>query len=200
MTVNTFEVAVLRILVKRQQSLKLSVLVSGFPDEYEDSVFSAVSSLRLQGYIILDDYQPNGYVCIDKERRKEILHIVNSDIYSHKSPTIKEEYTDVPIDKRKSFRPIITRYPIPQAIRSVTLSSLLIIGLVIALGSTVSTTSPDTESVAYHQYIPHKTWSSGHGEYDPDEVNNPHHSSSLPASASFVSIKDCNRNPLHQQT
>jgi hypothetical protein len=200
MTVNTFEVAVLRILVKRQQSLKLSVLVSGFPDEYEDGVLSAVSSLRLQGYIILDDYQPNGYVCINKERRKEILHIVNSDIYSQKSSSIKEEYTDVPIDKRKSFRPIITRYPIPQAIRAVALSSLLIIGLVIVLGSSASTTSPDTESVAYHQYIPHKKWSSGYGEYDPDDVNNHYHSSSLPASVSFVSIKDCNRDPSHQQT
>ncbi|MDQ4050849.1 MAG: hypothetical protein M3093_04485 [Thermoproteota archaeon] len=199
MTVNTFEVAVLRILVKRQQSLKLSVLVGGFPDEYEDSVLSAVSSLRLRGYIILDDYQPNGYVCINKERRKEILHIVNSDIYSYKSSPIKEEYIDIPIDERKSFRPIITRYPIPRAIRAVALSSLLIIGLVIALGSSVSTTSPDTESVAYHQYIPHKKWSSGYGEYDPDAVND-HHSSSLPASVSFVSIQNCNLNPSHQQT
>jgi hypothetical protein len=199
MTVNTFEVAVLRILVKRQQSLKLSVLVGGFPDEYEDSVLSAVSSLRLQGYIILDDYQPNGYVCINKERRKEILHIVNSDIYSQKSSSIKEEYTDVPINEKRSFRPIVTRYPIPQAIRAIALSSLLITGLVIALGSSVSTTSPDTEFVAYHQYIPHKKWSGGYGEYDHDRVNDPH-SSSLPASASFVSMKDCNQNPSHQQT
>ncbi len=83
MAVNTFEVAVLRILVKRQQSLKLSILVSGFPDEYEDSVLSAVSSLRLQGYIILDDYQPNGYVCVlikNGERKSCILSI---QIYIH---------------------------------------------------------------------------------------------------------------------
>jgi hypothetical protein len=75
--VNTFEVAVLRILVKRQQPLKLSTLVSGFPDDCEDNVLSAVSSLKLHGFVVLDDYQPNGDVSINRERRKEILQIVD---------------------------------------------------------------------------------------------------------------------------
>jgi len=68
--VNTFEVAVLRILIKRQQPLKLSTLVSGFPDDCEDSVLSAVSSLKLHGYLVLDDYQPNGYVSINRETKE----------------------------------------------------------------------------------------------------------------------------------
>jgi len=201
MTVNTFEVALLRILVKRQQqSLKLSVLVSGFPDDCEDSVLSAISSLRLQGYIMLDDYQPNGYVSINRERRKDILHIVNSNIDSHdpKSSHIKEDYTDTPVKEKRGFDQMIAGYPISQAIRAVALSSLLIVGLVIALGSSVSTTSPDTEYVAYHQYIPHK-WSGAYGIDDPDRVNNPV-PSSLSASPSLVSLKDCNPKPSQQQT
>jgi hypothetical protein len=200
--VNTFEVAVLRILIKRQQQpLKLSVLVSGFPDDCEDSVLSAISSLRLQGYIMLDDYQPNGYVSINRERRKEILQIVDSDINSNNpiGPHIKENHTGTHIKEKRSFRQIIARYPISQTIRTVAISSLLIVGLVIALGSSVSTTSPDTESVVYHQYVPHKKWSGAYGIYDPGGVNSPA-SSSLPVSASFVSVKDCNQNPSQQQT
>jgi hypothetical protein len=201
--VNTFEVAVLRILIKRQQQpLKLSVLVSGFPDDCEDSVLSAISSLRLQGYIMLDDYQPNGYVSINRERRKEILQIVDSDINSNNSigPHIKEEdYTGSHIKEKRSFGQIIARYPISQAITAVAISSLLILGLVIALGSSVSTTSPDTESVAYHQYVPHKELSGSYGIHDPDGVNSPA-LSSLPASASFVSVKDCNQSPSQQHT
>ncbi len=198
---NTFEVAVLRILIKRQQQpLKLSVLVSGFPDDYEDSVLSAISNLRLQEYIVLDDYQPNGYVSINRERRKEILQIVDSDIYSHtpKSPPIKDGHSDMDLkEKERNFGQIIAKYPISQAIRALALSSLLIVGLVIALGSSVSTTSPDTESVAYHQYIPHKKWTGAYGIYDPDSIDN-RAPSSLTASASFVSLKDCNQKPSQQ--
>ena len=199
---NTFEIAVLRILIKRQQQpLKLSVLVSGFPDDCEDSVLSAISSLRLQGYIMLDDYQPNGYVSINRERRKEILQIVDSDINSNNpiGPHIKEEYTGTPLKEKRNFGQIIARYPISQAIGAVAISSLLIVGLVIALGSSVSTTNPDTESVAYHQYVPHKELSGAYGIYDPDGVSSPA-LSSLPASASFVSVKDCNQNPSQQHT
>ncbi len=92
---NTFEVAVLRILIKRQQPLKFSTLVRGFPDDCEDSVLSAISSLKLHGYVTLDDYQPNGYISINRERRKEILQIVDSDIYPRKSeaPHTRENYS-----------------------------------------------------------------------------------------------------------
>ena len=198
---NTFEVAVLRILIKRQQQpLKLSVLVSGFPDDNEDSVLSAISTLRLQGYIVLDDYHPNGYVSINRERRKEILQIVDSDIYSHtpKSSPIKDGHSDMDLkEKKRNFGQIVAKYPISQTIKALALSSLLIVGLVIALGSSVSTTSPDTESVAYHQYIPHEKWNDAYGIYDPDSIDDPA-SSSLTASAFFVSLKDCNQKPSQQ--
>jgi hypothetical protein len=201
--VNTFEVAVLRILIKRQQPLKLSTLVSGFPDDCEDSVFSAISSLRLHRYILLDDYQLNGYISINRERRKEILQIVDSNIYLHKleAPHTIENYNSIPIKEKKSFGQIITRYPISQTIRTIAVSSLLIVGLVIALGSSMPTTSPDTESVAYSQYMPpHKKWSGAYGADGHDGVKNPAPPSYSPAPASFVALKDCNQKPSQQQT
>ena len=192
---NTFEVAVLRILIKRQQPLKLSTLISGFPDDCEDSVLSAISSLKLHGYVMLDDYQPDGYVSINRDRRKEILQIVGSDISSRNLEVrhTKENHSSIPIEEKKSFGQVIARDPISQRIRTIVISSLLIVGLVIALGSSsIPTTSPDTEFVAYHHYIAHKKWSSAYGADDHDGDKNSASPYARP-SASFVASKDCNQ-------
>jgi hypothetical protein len=201
--VNTFEVAVLRVLVKRQQPMKLSALVDGFPDDSEDSVLSAVSTLKLQGYLMLDDYQPNGYVSINKARRKEILQIVDSDIHSHEfdTPQVKEKDDDssISIPERKSPRQVTARHKIAPGIRTIAFSSLLIVGLVSAIGISLPTaTSPESEFIAYHEYTAHKKWSGEHraGVHDGDKIS----SAPYPAmSASFVALKDCNQRPLHGQ-
>jgi hypothetical protein len=201
--VNTFEVAVLRVLIKRQQPLKLSALVNGFPDDSEDSVLSAVSTLKLQGYLVLDDYQPNGYVSINKVRRKEILQIVDSDIHSHEfeSPQVEEKDDDssISIPEKKSPRQVTARHKIAPGIRTIAFSSLLIVGLVSAIGISLPTaTSPESEVVAYHEYTAHKKWSGEHraGVHDGDKIS----SAPYPAmSASFVALKDCNQRPLHEQ-
>jgi hypothetical protein len=202
--VNTFEVAVLRIIIKRQQPLKLSALVNGFPDDCEDDVLSAVSSLRLQGYIMLNDYQPNGYLSLNRERRKDILQILDPDINSDKLEALhakEENHNSISIKEKKSFRKLIPRYPISQAVRTIAISSLLIIGFAIALGSSMPTTSPDTESVAYHhQYMPpHKKLSVAYGTHDNDGIMNST-SSYTPAPASLVPLKDCIQKPSQQQT
>jgi hypothetical protein len=202
--VNTFEVAVLRVLIKRQQPMKLSTLVSGFPDDCEDSVLSAVSSLKLRGYVLLDDYQPNGDVSINRERRKEVLKIVDSDIYSHEvEAQHTKEKSSPPIKEIKGFAQITARYPISQGIRAIAISTLLVIGLVSALGISMPTTSPDTEFVAYHQYTPYKKWDGGgagaaHGADDHEGDTIPA-SPYPPSSASFVAMKDCNEKLLQQQ-
>ncbi len=198
---NTFEVALLRILIKRQQPLKLSALVSGFPDDCEDGVLSAVSNLRLQGYIMLNEYQPNGYVSFNRERRKDILQILDPDINSDKlkAPHTKENHNDIPIKEKKSFDHLIPRYPISQAVRTIAISSLLIAGFAIALGSSMPTTSPDTEYVAYHQYVPHKKWSVAYGADDHDNIENST-SSYTPVPASLVALRDCIKEPSQQQT
>jgi hypothetical protein len=200
--VNTFEVAVLRVLIKRQQPLKLSTLVSGFPDDSEDNVLSAISSLKLQGYLVLDDYQPNGYVSINRRRRKEILQIVDSDIHLRKfeSPHV-EEKDGIPIPGKKSPLKVTTRHLITPGIRTVAVSSLLIVGLVSAIGiSLPAATSPDSEFVAAydHAYIAHKKWSSAHraDAHEGDKISS---ASYPPISASFVALKDCNQKPLQEQ-
>jgi hypothetical protein len=201
--VNTFEVAVLRVLIKRQQPLKLSALVNGFPDDSEDSVLSAVSTLKLQGYLVLDDYQPNGYVSINKVRRKEILQIVDSDIHSHEfeSPQVeeKDDSSGISIPEKKSPRQVAARRKIAPGIRAIAFSSLLIVGLVSAIGISLPTaTSPESEFIAYHEYTTHKKWSGEHraGVHDGDKIS----SAPYPAmSASFVALKDCNQRPLHGQ-
>ena len=133
---NRFEVAVLRVLIKRQHPLKLSTLINGFPDDAEDNVLSAVSSLKLCGYLVLDDYQPNGYVSVNRERRKEILHIVSSDIHSDKfeGPYTKEE-DNIPVPGKKSPPQIIARLKISSGNKAIAISSLLIAGLVTTIGN-----------------------------------------------------------------
>jgi hypothetical protein len=198
--VNTFEVAVLRILIKRQQPLKLSTLVSGFPDDYEDYVLSAISNLKLQGYLMLDDYQPNGYVSINRERRKEILQIVDSNIRLHKFESPHVEAKDpISVPGKKSPLKVTKRQLITSGIRTVAFSSLLIIGLVSAIGISLPTaTSPDSEFVAYHGYIAHKKWSSAQGPDDHESEKIPS-AAYPPISAAFVALKDCNQKPLEEQ-
>ncbi len=204
---NTFEVAVLRILVKRQlQPLKLSLLVGGFPDDCEDSVLSAISTLRLQGYILLDDYQPNGYVSINRERRKEILHIVNSDIINSnklEAPKAMKNYyhNSIPIEEKTSGR-IVMGYPVSQAVKTIGISSLLIFGFVLALGSSIPATSPETGSPLYYQqYMSYNKWGdSAYGaNYEHGRNANPT-SPYGPPPASSLALKDCSQKPSQQQT
>jgi hypothetical protein len=201
--VNTFEVAVLRILIKRQQPIKLSALVSGFPDDCEDSVLSAISSLKLHGYIQIDDYQPNGYISIISERRKEVLQIVDSDIYPRNFDAHNKGEKSAPaIKEKKGFLRIVARYPISQGSRAIAISLLLVLGLVSALGMIMPATSPDTEFVTHNPYIAHKKWAGGggvHGENERADGMIPS-SSYTPSAASFVALKNCNLSQSQLQT
>jgi hypothetical protein len=200
--VNTFEVAVLRVLIKRQQPLKLSTLVSGFPDDSEDDVLSAVSGLKLQGYLVLDDYQPNGYVSINNARRKEILQIVDSDIHSHEFESLNLEEkgsSATSTSTKKSHGQVTVRHRIAPGIRTIAFSSLLIVGLVSAIGISLPTaTSPDSEFAAYYEYSAHKKWSGVHRAdvHEGDKISSAPYP---PLSASFVALKDCNQKSLQEQ-
>jgi hypothetical protein len=200
--VNTFEVAVLRVLIKRQQPLKLSTLVSGFPDDVEDDVLSAVSGLKRRGYLALDDYQPNGYVSVNRERRMEILRIVGSDIHSDKfeGPYTKEEASISVPEKKSPPKIIISRHNFSSGNKAIAISSLLIVGLVGTIGISIPVaTSPDSELIAYHGYIAHnKWWSAVHGA-DDDQDEKFSSARYPPLSHSFVALKDCSQKPLHQE-
>ncbi len=203
---NAFEVAVLRVLIKRQQPVKLSALVSGFPDDCEDGVLSAVSSLRLYGYINLNDYQPNGHVSISRERRREILRIVDPGINSDKLEVTgpNENYhNNAPLDK-KSFGHLVSIYATSQTARTFAISSLVIVGIIFALGSNMPATSPDVGPVIYYHHMPYKKWASNaYGAYEHEDINNltlsPLHAPPPPPATS-ISLKDCNQKLSQQQT
>ncbi len=77
---NSFEVALLRILVKKRAPVKLGILVEGFPDENEDNVLAAISSLKLKGYLHLTEYHPDGLVSLIKDKQREAIKIVSMNI------------------------------------------------------------------------------------------------------------------------
>jgi hypothetical protein len=201
---NIFEIAVLRVLIKRQQPMKLSILVGGFPDDSEDNVLSAISSLKLRGYLVFDDYQPNGYISINRERRKEILQIVDSDIHVDKFQSLpdKEKKAGIPIPVKKSPLQVAARHLMSSSVRTIAVSSLLIVGLVSAIGISLPTaTSPDSQFVAYPGYMAHKKWSIAHADDDHEghKISNTPPYLPPPIPASFLAIKDCNQKPLQGQ-
>ena len=202
---NVFEIAVLRVLIKRQQPMKLSILVSGFPDDSEDNVLSAISSLKLQGYLMFDDYQPNGIISINRERRKEILQIVDSNIQEDKFQSLtdeKKKEAGTPISVKKSPLQAAARHLMSPSVRTFAVSSLLIVGLVSAIGISLPTaTSPDSQFVAYPGYMAHKKWSIAHadGDHEGYKIPSTPPYPPPPIPASFLALKDCNQKPLQGQ-
>ncbi len=77
---NSYEVGILRILVKRQAPIKISDLISGFPDNSQGNVLHAISNLHSLGYVLIyGDYFP-GYLLLTKEKRREAIDIISSNI------------------------------------------------------------------------------------------------------------------------
>jgi hypothetical protein len=74
--VDIYEIAVLRILVKKHHPVKVSNLVNGFPDNAGDNVLQAVTNLHFLGYISVYDSLPH-CISLSKDMRKEVLQIVN---------------------------------------------------------------------------------------------------------------------------
>lgn len=70
-----YEIAVLRILVKKHHPMKVSNLVNGFPDNSGDNVLQAVSNLHFLGYISVYDSLPH-YISLSKDMRKEYYKLL----------------------------------------------------------------------------------------------------------------------------
>ena len=170
---NTFEVAILRILVKRHDPLKLFTLVNGFPDDCEDDVLAAISSLKLGGFITISDYQLNGYVSIAKDRRMEILQIVNPGNFTPKA---------VPVQPAVSEEKSSARRILPQ-IRTIAIASVFIFALAaVIIPSLAASTTNDSGIVAHHHNLDH--W---HVYGASGSVSNTEH----PTSAMFLTWQNC---------
>jgi hypothetical protein len=90
--VNRFELAILRILVKRQDSLRVSSVIEGFPDYYLDHVLLAMSNLNYRSYIFFSTYDSVVHISLNADKRREVLEIV--DPFSDPQNSAKSEQVD----------------------------------------------------------------------------------------------------------
>ena len=124
-----YEIAVLRILVKKHNPMKVSNLVNGFPDNSEDNVLQAVSNLHFLGYISVYDSLPQ-HISLTKDMRKEVLKIVNPN--PNKDSQRKQYFSNV--DEIKNNRSIASR---PVVVTRTIALAVILIGSVIAGGASV---------------------------------------------------------------
>jgi hypothetical protein len=75
--VNIFEIAILRIVIKRQKPLSISSVIGGFPSGSEDFVLQAINDLVGAGYIRYLYVEKTDHITYNKEKRKEILTIID---------------------------------------------------------------------------------------------------------------------------
>ena len=150
---NSFELAILRILVKIQKPVSIPYLVQGFPNNSEDFVLRAITSLLNLGFISYSYGEKIDYLMYKKEKRKEILKIIDP------LPELETETCELFPIPIAQIRPQ-QRQPIPlpytprgynnrrhwlREQRSDTKiaigTSILALGLVIMLGSTPPTSN-----------------------------------------------------------
>jgi hypothetical protein len=138
--VNIYEIAVLRILVKKHHPMKVSNLVNGFPDNSGDNVLQAISKLHFLGYISVYD-TPVQYISLSKDTRKEVLKIVNPDLNEESrtkqyffsqhvvDPLVSKNVDEPKNNKRINLRPLVQTGTIVLA--------AIVIGSVIATGASL---------------------------------------------------------------
>jgi hypothetical protein len=73
------EIAVLRILYKHKNLIKLSALIDGFPDESRSRIIDAVANLQLQSFLNMTDISTVLYVSINRQARRTVLELLKGD-------------------------------------------------------------------------------------------------------------------------
>lgn len=140
---NAYEIAVLRILVKKPHPMKVSDLVEGFPDNSEDSVLQAISRLHFLGYVSVYD-TPIQSISLSRVTKKEVLKIVIPDLNEsqarqcsssrHAVSLVSKNVGEPKNNKRISLRPIVQTGTIVLA--------AIVIGSVITTGASLLQYSP----------------------------------------------------------
>lgn len=90
---DTYEIAILRILVKKLHPIKISILVDGFPDHSEDKVLQAVSKLHFLGYVSVSEFHSSKYISLCKDMTRDVLKIVNPNL-DKEYPTAQNFHSD----------------------------------------------------------------------------------------------------------
>jgi hypothetical protein len=102
---NSYEVAILRILVKRQAPIRVSDLISGFPDNSGGRVLHAISNLHSLGYVLIYGAPFDGYLLLTKDKRREAMEIISSNISNNDQARCSSYGEQIvnPSVKNKSF-------------------------------------------------------------------------------------------------
>ena len=150
---NSFEIAILRMLVKMQKPVSIPYLAEGFPNNSEDFVLWAIDNLSKSGFISYLDNQKRDRIMYNKQKRKEILKIIDplpdlraerGQFYSIPEHELKEQKPVLTTDRKKGNDNNKELYCLQKQryhVRIALAASLLSIGSVIILGSMTPTSS-----------------------------------------------------------
>ena len=153
----TEEIAILRILYKHYDPIKLSTLIEGFPDHSRSFIVDAISRLQLQSYLVLIDTPSDLYVSITRQKRRIVLDLLESDSRQHnfdrllenemlKSPSVRAMERDSgrggdsPGDSSTNNEDLLLRLP-KRAVRigiSLLIFSFVVTGSVSVLNSQIT--------------------------------------------------------------
>ncbi|HEX9319020.1 MAG TPA: hypothetical protein VF884_08805 [Nitrososphaeraceae archaeon] len=138
---NVFEVAILRILVKRRNAIRISSLIDGFPDNSRADVLLAISKLNNLGFIILYNHYPEEEVLIRKDRRREVFTIIDPSAHF-----VRKHVEDV-----QTHHPTVKSAPVLRPIATM-LSILLVsfIGITTLLNNAIPAGNVDQNYVGLH--------------------------------------------------
>jgi hypothetical protein len=193
--VNSFEIAILRMVVKLQKPVSIPYLVGGFPNNSEDSVLWAIDNLLKLGFISYTYNEKRDYIIYNKEKRKEILKIIDP-LPDLESETETGQLFSVPKKEAKQQPFLATGRKSSNNKRSCYLhkshylanialgTSILAIGVVILFGSTIPTSNVYRHFGLFGAYYSHHNsfpFYSMDLYYDPLTNHSPYNSQYLKA-------------------
>ncbi len=147
---NSYEVGILRILVKRQAPIKIPDLISGFPDNSEGNVLHAISNLHSLGYVLIyGDYFP-GYLLLNKEKRRDAIEIISSNISKNNQIRVSSYSEQMVVSSIKNNRGTSKTLMLFATIGIAALSIIIISGL-----ATILASSPPSSSHLVSLYPSH---------------------------------------------
>ncbi len=140
-----YEIAVLRVLLKNRDGIKVSGLVDGFPDDSKDFILAAIESLQSSGYICSTKF--GDCLSISREKRKEAIRVVypdysldlsNNHVYPRK--LVKKESSQPVRGNKSNNHSDMERHPLLQTM----LVTITILGVTFVVISSVLSQSTYT--------------------------------------------------------
>jgi hypothetical protein len=165
--VNSFEIAIMRILIKRQEPIPISYVAEGFPNDSEDLVLEAIRNLLNLGYVSCSYIEKN-HITYNKEKRREILKIIDPlpelliENEEEKELSVrKKKYISASHNSKNEDGRWYHAYTKHATVRKIALvASMLVFGIVIIFSTTISTEDvyQDFKSIDTGYHYPHDNY------------------------------------------